>query len=493
MHRVGARPDRRAGCDAPPLAVRGPAGSPLRRRRRPAGAADRVARGVRAAARSTGRRRTWSCRPCGTGPPSWATGAPTWSPTPTARRWPRSTSRSSVVQPTTWAALHLVDTLAGERDLERLPARGYATSRADFTRWADGRGRRRLLMEDFYRDARRRLDVLMEGAEPVVGRWNFDADNREPPPQGRATGSTCAEPWWPEEDEIDAAGPRRPGPDGRPRASGSSARTGRAGSPPRGPRRWPRWTTSSSTGWRPSAATRTRSLRRRPLDGPLAALGAAEPRAARPAGGGPGRRGGVPAGHAPIAVGGGLRPPGDRLAGLHLEPLLVPRRGLPGPERARRRTADAGLVRRSWTRTAPTPAACCGADLGPRGRLGPPHPAADGAGQLRHAARLGPAAADRLVPPQLRRRLRLGDGAEHRRHVPVRRRRRAGHQAVRRRRQLHQQDERLLRRLRLRPQEAGRAETPARSPPATGASCTATASASPATRGWAGRSAASTG
>ena len=29
----------------------------------------------------------------------------------------------SVVQPTTWAAVHLVDTLAGERDVERLPAR----------------------------------------------------------------------------------------------------------------------------------------------------------------------------------------------------------------------------------------------------------------------------------------------------------------------------------------------------------------------------------
>ncbi len=70
----------------------------------------------------------------------------------------------SVVQPTTWAALHLVDTLAGERDLERLPARGYVTPREDFARWADGRGKKRLLMEDFYRDARRRNEVLMKGS-----------------------------------------------------------------------------------------------------------------------------------------------------------------------------------------------------------------------------------------------------------------------------------------------------------------------------------------
>ena len=84
----------------------------------------------------------------------------------------------SVVQPTSWSALRFVDRIATERELERLPARGFATSRSDFTIWADGRGRRRLLLEDFYRDARRRLDVLMQGSEPAAGAWNYDADNR---------------------------------------------------------------------------------------------------------------------------------------------------------------------------------------------------------------------------------------------------------------------------------------------------------------------------
>jgi deoxyribodipyrimidine photolyase-related protein len=49
-----------------------------------------------------------------------------------------------------------------------------------FSRWADGR--RTLTMEHFYRDQRRRLDLLMDGDEPCGGRWNFDADNRKPPP-----------------------------------------------------------------------------------------------------------------------------------------------------------------------------------------------------------------------------------------------------------------------------------------------------------------------
>jgi deoxyribodipyrimidine photolyase-related protein len=38
-------------------------------------------------------------------------------------------------------------------------------------------------MENFYRAQRRRLDILMDGAEPVGGAWNFDADNRQPPPK----------------------------------------------------------------------------------------------------------------------------------------------------------------------------------------------------------------------------------------------------------------------------------------------------------------------
>jgi deoxyribodipyrimidine photolyase-related protein len=107
-----------------------------------------------------------------------------------------------VLQPTSWPAVHLVDQLATERDIVRLPARGYVTARADFDAWADARGGKRLLMEDFYRDARARVDVLMEGGEPVQRRWNFDAENREPPPRTETLG--LPEPSWPVEDEIDA-------------------------------------------------------------------------------------------------------------------------------------------------------------------------------------------------------------------------------------------------------------------------------------------------
>ena len=67
----------------------------------------------------------------------------------------------SVCAPTTWSSR---DYVLGRPDLQVLAARGFVSTQEDFAAWADGRGRRRLLMEDFYRDARRRLDVLMDGA-----------------------------------------------------------------------------------------------------------------------------------------------------------------------------------------------------------------------------------------------------------------------------------------------------------------------------------------
>ncbi|WP_420120578.1 cryptochrome/photolyase family protein [Nakamurella sp.] len=114
----------------------------------------------------------------------------------------------SVCHPTTRAALAFV---RARPEVQVLPARGFATGMDEFAAWTEGRGARRLLMEDHYRAARRRLDVLMDGDEPAGGRWNFDEENREPPPKRpgrRATAGTphtlgVPEPWWPEEDEID--------------------------------------------------------------------------------------------------------------------------------------------------------------------------------------------------------------------------------------------------------------------------------------------------
>jgi len=109
---------------------------------------------------------------------------------------------AEVIHPTSYAALGLVERLGKGLDLRVLPPRGFATTREDFVAWATGRGQARLLMEDFYREARLRHGVLLDGAEPAGGRWNYDHDNREPPPKGADT-LGVPEPTWPEEDEID--------------------------------------------------------------------------------------------------------------------------------------------------------------------------------------------------------------------------------------------------------------------------------------------------
>jgi deoxyribodipyrimidine photolyase-related protein len=91
------------------------------------------------------------------------------------------------------------------RKLDRvtvLPPRGFITSPEEFAEWADDR-RGTLRMEEFYRFARQRHGVLIEGAEPTGGRWNLDSDNRQPPPRG-ATRLDVPPPPTPVESEIDA-------------------------------------------------------------------------------------------------------------------------------------------------------------------------------------------------------------------------------------------------------------------------------------------------
>jgi len=70
----------------------------------------------------------------------------------------------------------------------------FLASHEEFERWA--KGRKALRMEYFYRDMRRKTGLLMEGDDPVEGKWNFDHDNRKPAP-----------------DEVDFGGPMRFEPD----------------------------------------------------------------------------------------------------------------------------------------------------------------------------------------------------------------------------------------------------------------------------------------
>lgn len=60
-----------------------------------------------------------------------------------------------------------------------LPDDRFICSHDAFQAWAAGR--KQLRMEYFYRDMRRQTGLLMDGDQPVGGKWNFDSDNRKPP------------------------------------------------------------------------------------------------------------------------------------------------------------------------------------------------------------------------------------------------------------------------------------------------------------------------
>lgn len=47
-----------------------------------------------------------------------------------------------------------------------------------FENWAEGR--KQFRMEYFYREMRRKYSILMEGDQPVGGKWNYDSENRKP-------------------------------------------------------------------------------------------------------------------------------------------------------------------------------------------------------------------------------------------------------------------------------------------------------------------------
>lgn len=103
-----------------------------------------------------------------------------------------------VIAPTSYASRAFV----AARPIRVLPSRGFVTSEAEFADWVAGRGTKRLVMEDFYRSVRVRTGLLMEGEAPVGGTWNYDHDNRQPPPKN-AVSLGLPDPWWPTEDEID--------------------------------------------------------------------------------------------------------------------------------------------------------------------------------------------------------------------------------------------------------------------------------------------------
>lgn len=59
------------------------------------------------------------------------------------------------------------------------PDKRFLCSHKGFKQWAAGR--KQLRMEYLYREMRKTYGILMEGAKPIGGKWNYDAENRQVP------------------------------------------------------------------------------------------------------------------------------------------------------------------------------------------------------------------------------------------------------------------------------------------------------------------------
>ncbi len=77
-----------------------------------------------------------------------------------------------------------------------VPNNHFLWSSQEFKEWTNSR--KRLLMEDFYREGRKRFNILMKDKKPVGGQWNFDKYNRKPPKQKLKTPPVL----WFEPDQI---------------------------------------------------------------------------------------------------------------------------------------------------------------------------------------------------------------------------------------------------------------------------------------------------
>jgi len=108
--------------------------------------------------------------------------------------------KASVIAPTSYKARKA---FLKKDNFIKLSSRGFVLSEKDFAEWIGKRENKKLKLEDFYRFQRVFHSVLVDGKEnPIGGAWNFDHENRLPPPKNVKT-LDLEKPYYPKEDEID--------------------------------------------------------------------------------------------------------------------------------------------------------------------------------------------------------------------------------------------------------------------------------------------------
>ena len=83
------------------------------------------------------------------------------------------------IEPDEWRVDAVLASLSDELGVHvsAVPSEHFYTDRTELTRFFEGK--KTTIMESFYRMMRKKHNVLMQGGEPVGGRWNYDVENRK--------------------------------------------------------------------------------------------------------------------------------------------------------------------------------------------------------------------------------------------------------------------------------------------------------------------------
>ena len=83
-----------------------------------------------------------------------------------------------MVEPGDWRVEQAMRTVSIESSVNLVMREDthFMCSRVEFAEWS--RGYKQFRLEYFYRMMRKRYNVMMEGDQPLQGRWNFDSENR---------------------------------------------------------------------------------------------------------------------------------------------------------------------------------------------------------------------------------------------------------------------------------------------------------------------------
>lgn len=85
-----------------------------------------------------------------------------------------------IITPCDRTFLQYIKNLKLDCEIKLYPNPNFLWQPEEFKQWADKR--KRLILEDFYRESRKKWQILLtEDNQPVGGKWNLDKDNRQPP------------------------------------------------------------------------------------------------------------------------------------------------------------------------------------------------------------------------------------------------------------------------------------------------------------------------